>query len=209
MLVRHAPVSTVTAMFAGLLAHPGVEEVCELRGSFGFMAIHGGSLERGTDVIAAAAAERAGASLYAVRQPLDLTWHVPSIAFDPAVSPRLADFVAHVDVVVSVHGYGRAGMWTTLLVGGGNRPLAGRVASALGASMGDGFTALGDLHAIPAALRGVHPRNPVNLPRNGGVQLELPPRVRRGTDAPTYRPEYETAVVEALVRVASEVDVAR
>ena len=194
-------------MFADLLAHPGVEEACELRGRFGFMAIHGGSLERGTDVIAAAAAERAGASLYAVRQPLDLTWHVPSIAFDPAVSPRLRDFLAHVDTVVSVHGYGRVGMWTTLLVGGGNRPLAAEVASALRATLGEGFTAVDDLDAIPVALRGVHPRNPVNLPRGGGAQLELPPRVRRGTDAPTYRPEYEAAVVEALARVAVGADV--
>jgi phage replication-related protein YjqB (UPF0714/DUF867 family) len=190
-------------MFADLLDHPGVEEVCELRGRFGFLAIHGGSLERGTDVIAAAAAERAGASLYAVRQPLDLTWHVPSIAFDPAVSPRLRSFVAHVDTVVSVHGYGRAGMWTTLLVGGRNRPLAARVAAALRGTLGDGFTAVDDLDAIPPALRGVHPRNPVNLPAGGGAQLELPPRVRRGTDAPTYRPEYESAIVEALVGVAA------
>jgi phage replication-related protein YjqB (UPF0714/DUF867 family) len=27
-------------------------------------------------------------------------------------------------------------------------------------------------------LRGLHPANPVNRVRNGGVQLELPPRVR-------------------------------
>ena len=190
-------------MFADLLEHPGVEEACELRGRFGFLAIHGGSLERGTDLIAEAAAERAGASLYAVRQPLDLTWHVPSSAFDPAVSPRLRAFLDHVDTVVSVHGYGRAGMWTTLLVGGGNRPLAARVATALRGTLGDGFTAVDDLDAIPPALRGVHPRNPVNLPPGGGAQLELPPRVRRGTDAPTYRPEYEAAIVEALARVAA------
>lgn len=191
-------------MLADLLAHPGVEEVCELRGSFGFMAIHGGSLERGTDLIARAAAERSGASCYAVRQPSDLTWHVPSTAFDPAASPQLACFLAHVTTVVSVHGYGRVGMWTTLLVGGGNRALAGRVAAALRTTLGDGFTAVDDLDAIPSPLRGVHPRNPVNLPRSGGAQLELPPRVRRGTDAPTFRPEYEEAVVEALASVVEQ-----
>lgn len=27
-------------------------------------------------------------------------------------------------------------------------------------------------------LRGLHAANPVNLPRHGGVQIELPPRVR-------------------------------
>ena len=55
----------------------------ELRSRFGLMAFHGGNLERGTDVIAAAAAERAGASLYAVRQPPGLRWHMPSVAVRP------------------------------------------------------------------------------------------------------------------------------
>jgi phage replication-related protein YjqB (UPF0714/DUF867 family) len=189
-------------MLADLLGHPGVEEVTELRSRFGFLAIHGGSLEQGTDVVATAAAERARASLYAVRQPDDLNWHVPSTLFDPAVSPALAAFMDHVDAVVSIHGYGRAGMWTTLLVGGGNRLLAGRVAQTLRSTLGDGFTVLDDMDAIPQPLRGVHPRNPVNLPRRGGAQLELPPRVRPGTGAPTYRPEYEEAIVEALACVA-------
>ena len=36
--------------FAELLALPGVEEHCELRSTFGFMAYHGGALEEATDV---------------------------------------------------------------------------------------------------------------------------------------------------------------
>jgi phage replication-related protein YjqB (UPF0714/DUF867 family) len=35
-----------------------------------------------------------------------------------------------------------------------------------------------DLAAIPEPLRGQHRANPVNLPRQSGVQIELPPRVR-------------------------------
>ena len=35
-----------------------------------------------------------------------------------------------------------------------------------------------ELDDIPRELRGLHPDNPVNVPRRGGVQLELPPRVR-------------------------------
>jgi phage replication-related protein YjqB (UPF0714/DUF867 family) len=190
-------------MLADLLAHPGVEEVCELRGRFGLMAFHGGSLERGTDAIAEAAAERAAASFYAVRQPEDLTWHIPSVAFDPAASPALAGFVAHVDVVVAVHGYGREGMWTTLLVGGRNRPLAAALRAGLEVGLGRGFTVVDELDRIPERLRGQHPRNPVNLPQRAGAQLELPPRVRPGTGAPTYRPEYEAAVIDALVAVAT------
>jgi phage replication-related protein YjqB (UPF0714/DUF867 family) len=192
-------------MLADLLAHPGVEEVCELRGPFGLMAFHGGSLERGTDVVAEAAAERSDASLYVVRQPEDLTWHVPSVAFDPAASPALAAFLGHVEQVVAVHGYGRPDMFTTLLVGGRNRVLAARLRTALEAGLGAGFTVVDDLGRIPQALRGQHPRNPVNRPRLAGAQLELPPRVRPGTGAPTYRPAYEAAVVGALAAVANDI----
>ena len=189
-------------MLGELLDHPGVEELCELRSRFGVLAFHGGSLERGTDTIAVAAADRAGASLYVVRQPPDLRWHIPSIAFDPADSPKLAAFVDHVEVAVAVHGYGRVGMWTTLLLGGRNRVLAARLGTALRRRLGDDFTVVDELADIPEQLRGQHPRNPVNLPPAQGVQLELPPRVRSGTDVPTYQPAYEAAVVEALAEVA-------
>jgi phage replication-related protein YjqB (UPF0714/DUF867 family) len=189
-------------VLAALLATPGVEEVCRLHGRFGFMAYHGGNLERGTDVIARAAAERAGASFYAVLQPPDLRWHVPSVEYDPTHSRALAAFVAHVDTVVTIHGYGREGLWATLLVGGGNRPLATRLGRALRTELGDGFTVLDDLASIPRPLRGLHRRNPVNLPAGGGAQLELPPRVRAGTGVPTFEPAYEQAVVAALASVA-------
>jgi phage replication-related protein YjqB (UPF0714/DUF867 family) len=189
-------------MLDQLLAHPGVVEMCELRSRFGLMAFHGGNLERGTDIIAAAAAETAGASLYAVCQPTDLCWHIPSVAIDPAASPALARFLAHVETVVAVHGYGRAGLWTTLLLGGRNRVLAARLRAALERGLGDGFAVVDDLARIPDGLRGQHPRNPVNLPSAAGVQLELPPRVRPGTDAPTFRPAYVSAIVDALATVA-------
>ncbi|MEY2407214.1 MAG: hypothetical protein QOG39_2130, partial [Acidimicrobiaceae bacterium] len=34
----------MATVFSELLAHPGVEEVCELRSPFGVMAFHGGNL---------------------------------------------------------------------------------------------------------------------------------------------------------------------
>ena len=189
-------------MLEELLATPGVEEICELRSSFGILAFHGGNLERGTDDIATAAAEAAGASLYVIRQPPDLRWHLPSVEFQPERSAALASFVDHVEVAIAVHGYGRDGWWTTLLLGGQNRPLAARLATHLRAGLGDGFTIQDDLEAIPRELRGVNPRNPVNLVRGTGVQLELPPRVRRGNGAPTFLPAYEEAVIEAIAATA-------
>jgi len=164
-------------VFAELLAHPGVEEQVELRSTFGFLAFHGGSLERVTDEVAEAAAEQADASLYVVRQPEGFRWHVPSQLFDPAESRALAAFLEHVDVAVAVHGYGRAEHWTTLLLGGQNRPLATHVATHLRATLPE-YEMVDEVDRIPAALRGLHPENPVNLPARGGVQLELPPRVR-------------------------------
>jgi phage replication-related protein YjqB (UPF0714/DUF867 family) len=164
-------------MFARLLAHPGVRQELELRSTFGFLAFHGGSLERFTDRIAAAAAREAGASYYGVVQPPEFRWHIPSSRVDPASSDELAAFLDHVDVAVAVHGFGRAGLFTSLLVGGGNRALARHVGDGLRRHLGH-YDVVDDLDAVPADLRGLHPDNPVNRPADGGVQLELPPRVR-------------------------------
>jgi phage replication-related protein YjqB (UPF0714/DUF867 family) len=172
--------------FAELLDHDGVEEDVELRSRFGLMAFHGGNLEEGTDVIAAAVAEQAGASLYAVRQPIGLRWHLPSVEIGPADSRALAAFLEHVDVAIAVHGYYRQGWFTTLLLGGQHRSLAAHVGTHLRAAMPDDYLVIDELEQIPAELRGVHRANPVNLPRHGGVQLELPPRTRSRT-VPMWR----------------------
>lgn len=163
--------------FRDLLARSEVTEICALRSTFGVMAFHGGNLERMTDEIATVAAERAGASLYAVIQAEPLREHLPSIEVRPESSPALARFLAHVDVVIAIHGYGRQGMWTDLLLGGTNRNLASHLAGHLRERL-NGFNIVDDLDLIPAELRGMHGDNPVNGTVKGGVQLELPPRVR-------------------------------
>lgn len=193
-------------MFDELLAHPGVEEVSELGSTFGFMAYHGGSLEEVTDVVAREAAARSGASLYAVVQPPDFRWHIPSTAVRPEHSSALTAFLDHVDVVVTVHGYGRQDFWTTLLLGGRNRVLAEHLAGHLRTTLPE-YTVVTDLDDIPQALRGQHAENPVNLPRGGGVQLELPPRVRGRSpiwadwEGPGLVPHTE-ALIEGLAAAA-------
>jgi phage replication-related protein YjqB (UPF0714/DUF867 family) len=197
-------------MLRGLLESDGVREHVNLGSRVGFLALHGG-LERGTFEIAREASRRAGASLYAVVQPAGLRWHVPSAEYDPAESDALAQFVDHVDVAVSVHGYGGLrtsdDRWTTVLVGGSHRELAQRLATRLRAALPE-YTFLDDLDLIPETLRGVHGDNPVNRVRDGGVQFELPPRIRGygrwwddrdpGGPAPgTLRPHTE-ALVGAL-----------
>jgi phage replication-related protein YjqB (UPF0714/DUF867 family) len=192
--------------FADLLDHDGVEEDLVLRGRFGFMAFHGGNLEEGTDVIAAAAAEASGSSLYAVRQPVDLRWHIPSVEVIPDDSAALAEFLDHVDVVVAVHGYGRQDMWTTLLLGGRHRELAAHVAGHLRAAM-PGYTVVDALDDIPPELRGVHRANPVNRCAGGGVQLELPPRTRSRVPMWAHLPDTEPVphqqdVIQGLANAA-------
>jgi phage replication-related protein YjqB (UPF0714/DUF867 family) len=189
--------------FAELLATPGVDEVCDLRSRFGFMAYHGGALEEMTDVIARAAAERTGASYYGVHQPKGMERHIPSIRFDPALSEQLRSFVDHVHTVITIHGFGRRGYFTTLLVGGQNRDLAHHVGHRLRHHL-PAYEIATDLERIPKELQGLHPKNPVNLPTKQGVQIELPPRVRGTTpmfwdwEGPGLTPHTQ-ALVDGLV----------
>ena len=138
----------------------------------GFLALHGG-LEPGTEGIAAGAAAASSASSYIVTQPRTLGWHVPSHHIRPGQSPRLDDFLAHVEIVISVHGYFRPEWRDAVYVGGANRGLAASLAAQLRPRLPD-LSVVDDLARIPQGLRGVDPRNPVNGSRGGGVQLELP-----------------------------------
>jgi phage replication-related protein YjqB (UPF0714/DUF867 family) len=167
----------MTGTFAELLATPGVQEVCELRGRVGFMAYHGGALEEQTDVIASQAAQRSGASYYGVLQPDDVLWHIPSHKVSPSSSPLLKGFIDHVEVVITIHGFGRRHHFTSVLLGGQNRELADHIAGHLRPRLPE-YEVVTELEGIPKDLRGLHPDNPVNLPSKKGVQIELPPRIR-------------------------------
>jgi phage replication-related protein YjqB (UPF0714/DUF867 family) len=158
-----------------LLSEPGMIEEGELRSRFGFLAIHGGGLEEMTDVIAERAAKEADASVYLLRHPDRYPHHLPSALYHPGESPRLAEFLDHVDVAVSLHGYGRIGRATQMLAGGRNRALAAHLARHIRLT---GYQVVTDIDDIPPELRGLHPHNPVNRVREGGTQLELSPRVR-------------------------------
>jgi phage replication-related protein YjqB (UPF0714/DUF867 family) len=162
--------------WAELLAHPEVEERSHLAGPVGVMAFHGG-LEAGTAEIAEQAAEASGASLYVVRQPAPLRWHVPSHSVDPAGSVALCEWLAHVEVAVALHGYGRVRQPRRILLGGRNRAVAARLAECVAGRLPH-LAVVVDLDEIPVELRGLHWGNPVNRPRRAGVQVELPPSAR-------------------------------
>lgn len=171
---------SVAGVFDRLLQCTDVEEHVVLDGHVGFLALHGG-LEPGTEGIALAAARAARASAYVVTQPRSRGWHISSHRIDPARVPRLAAFLDHVDVVVSIHGYFRPERPDALLVGGRHRGLARDLAGRLRTVVPE-MPVVDDLAQIPPSMRGVDPRNPVNRTRGGGVQLELPHRAR--TDRP-------------------------
>ncbi len=169
-------------MLAELLATDGVVEHCELRSAaVGFLAIHGG-LEAATFEIAHAVARRSNASLYAVVQPPDLQWHVPSHRYRTELSAKLSAFCQHVDVSISLHGYGGIrdcdDRWTTVAIGGARRDLAHKIGVALSENFGERYRFVSDIVAVPSEYRGLHADNPVNQTRGGGVQIELPPRIR-------------------------------
>ena len=107
--------------------------------------------------------------------------------------------------MVAVHGYGRRARPTDILLGGGNRDLARDLAGHLRTHLPE-FEIIDELDAIPAEMRGVHPKNPVNRARRGGVQLELPPRARGASLDPADRGRPCTpapGVIEALAELAA------
>lgn len=190
-----------------LLTYDDVQEECVIRSQFGFMAFHGGALEEVTDVIASRAAERAGASYYGIQLPDNLEWHIPSHRVTADQSPALAEFLNHVNIVVTVHGFGRAGYFTSLLLGGRNRRLAAHLGDRLRHHL-PAYSILDDIDLIPGNLRGLHQDNPVNVVQHAGVQLELPPRVRGSSplwwdwEGPGLTPHTES-LIDALVECAT------
>lgn len=195
-------------VLAELLAREDVTEELVLRSRFGFMAYHGGTLEKATDVIARESAEQADASYYGVVQTADVPVHIPSTEVHPQDSHSLGRFLDHVDVVVTVHGYGRKRLMRTVLLGGRNRALAEHVAARARTALPD-YIFRTDLASIPKGLAGQDRRNPVNLPPMRGLQIELPPALRWHHDRKGWSDDGETGrapqvdtLIEVLARSA-------
>jgi phage replication-related protein YjqB (UPF0714/DUF867 family) len=210
---------------AELLTLPGVREECVLRSTVGFMALHGGSQDRGTHEIAGQAAARVGASYYAIIQPRRLRVHLTSRRHEPDHSDSLRAFLQHVEIAISVHGFGRDSFslnvdpargvliepYGPALRGSQTRPLRGIIVGGKNPELLEVARRL--LHDRFAGYRvadervqlGFHPDNPVNLPTAQGVQIELPPGLRGiGDFGEKLVPSEDgvvTEVIEALVEL--------
>jgi phage replication-related protein YjqB (UPF0714/DUF867 family) len=212
---------------AELLSMPGIKEERTLRSNVGFMALHGGSQDRGTDQIARWAADEAGASYYAIIQPPRLRVHLTSRLHNPDDSAHLRSFLEHVDVAISVHGFGRDGFafwidserglviepYGPAIRGQQKGPLRGIIVGGLNGPLVDAAGAIfekrfDDYHVADKRVRlGFHPDNPVNLPSAHGVQVELPPGLRGigdfGEILVSRQEPLVSEVVDALVELAS------
>ena len=164
-------------MATSLLETSDAYEELEIRSEVGLMAYHGGTLEKATDAIARETAELCGASYYGLIQTNDDPLHFPSTMLFEYASENLNIFFQHVRVVITIHGYGREHLFHSVLLGGRNRALASHLASFLKMALPD-YSFENDLEQIPKELRGLHPKNPVNIPALTGVQVELPPTLR-------------------------------
>jgi phage replication-related protein YjqB (UPF0714/DUF867 family) len=212
---------------AELLTLPGVKEECVLRSAVGFMALHGGSQDRGTHEIAGRAAERAGASYYAIVQPNGLRVHLTSRRHNPDHSARFRAFLHHVEIAISVHGFGRDGFdlrtdpvqglviepYGPALRGSQTGPLRGIIVGGNNVDLLETARRLlrdrfvGYRVADERIRLGYDPNNPVNLPSAQGVQIELPPGLRGIGDLGERLVPSEdgivTEVIAALVELAN------
>ncbi|MFE0347070.1 poly-gamma-glutamate hydrolase family protein [Streptomyces griseoluteus] len=164
-----------------------------LAGPIGLLALHGG-VEGGTAELAREVATRTGATLLTFTQPTGPPQHIPSIRMSPCTP--LTTFLTHATLTISLHGHSRRSAPRTIYVGGSNRPAARVLATALA---GSPFIPITTLSGIPHPLRGLHPDNPVNGTRDGGVQLELPVLARTTHPVPTDPEIPPREVVDRLV----------
>ncbi|WP_225095117.1 poly-gamma-glutamate hydrolase family protein [Streptomyces sp. CoH27] len=164
------------------------------RGDIGLLALHG-SGEGGTAQLAGSVARRCGVTSLVFTQPdTAVPVHLPSPRMAVDHCALLHEFRSRVSLTVSLHGHLRQEAWHTLFLGGANRAASLVLAREL-AVLEPRFRIVTDLEEIPAGLRGLHARNPVNLTRLAGVQVELPLPART-TGASDDPPQ---AVVDAFV----------
>ena len=137
-------------------------EINQRNSSVVVLAIHGGAIEPGTDVLARAVAGESF-SFYAFRS-LDPTkgrlHHVTSHRFD---EPQCLALVKRSRIALSIHGHDGAPPW--VFPGGRNAAFRKVVMDAL-------ITKEVPVRFSPR-LMGLHPRNVVNLPEAAGVQIEF------------------------------------
>ncbi|MFG2602837.1 poly-gamma-glutamate hydrolase family protein [Streptomyces sp. NPDC048514] len=167
----------------------------------GLLALHG-SNEGGTAELADLVARRCRATSLVFTQPgARRPVHIPSPLMAADHCALLRRFLDRVSLTVSLHGHMRPQAPHSLFLGGRNRAAALVLAEELHA-LAPRFRVVTDLAQVPAGLRGLHPRNPVNLTRLGGVQVELPLPARTTGTADTPPQPVVDALAAGVLRLA-------
>lgn len=173
-------------------------EVYDRGSAITIFAIHGGDLETATSRVARHLAGK-DLNLYLFNgwhgESGDL--HVTAARFDDPDALRMASAAT---LGVSIHAQADRGTW--ICVGGSNTAAAGLVARRLLAA---GFAAETPCRRLP----GTSPRNIVNRPSSGGVQLELTLRLlerleRSGEELSRFSEAVRQAALESLPKLTQQ-----
>lgn len=192
---------------AELISHRDVVEYSIVQGKLGVMAIHGGNIERGTEQIAHYVATHSDSSLYVIspRTPKrDWSFHISSNKVNVRESEKLLQFFNHVSTVITIHGH--VMKKDVICVGGLNDFLRKKVVETLGEDF-DVVDATED-GGVYRNFSARNPRNIANLPRQKGVQMEIPLSLRKVFEHRPYdeMPTKETELLALkLIRVIKDV----
>ena len=162
-------------------AEPGdrIREYACVRGPVAVFALHGGGIEPGTEQVARYLAENTDATVYIFsgrRGSANRKLRIPSYRSLRKGSRLLAEVLARVRVAISIHGHGRP--TPDIYLGGSNDRLIERTHDLLEAHLPK-YRVVSDPSSMERAYRANDSRNIVNVPRFGGVQLELPASLRQ------------------------------
>ena len=179
-----------------------VQEYLRLEGPLGLIALHGGGIEPGTEEIARFVAYHSGASLYVYagrRSGGNLSLHRPSHDGKAEKRTLFVEFLNHVKAAISIHGHGRG--QDRVYVGGLHQSMVQRFVGLVRPALFE-YEWIANPKIIPLGLRGQSPNNVVNLPPHGGMQLELPLKLRqtrRAPDGKGYEPAGDALLLSRLL----------
>jgi phage replication-related protein YjqB (UPF0714/DUF867 family) len=161
------------------------ESISNVEKPIAVLAYHAGT-EKGTGEIAKGVKE---ASQYIANNP---NKRVASTRVTPTHSEHLTRIRKYAKTAISIHGHDAKGTYNrqgseidkskTVYVTGGNRDLADKVARQLKSRFGDMYHVETNLKHTPKQLQGKSKYNIVNRFENKGVQVELPPELRKNEE---------------------------
>jgi len=168
----------------------GKETAEHKEGDIAVLAYHA-KTEEGTGDVAEDISKNSNASLYVFEGK-----RVPSTKITPTNSEDLNRMVQEKRTAVSMHAYHKQGNYEkqgkkydykdTVFVSGQNSELAKKIATELEDSLGHEYHIETNPDYIPAHLKGMSKHNIANKFKEGGVQVEMPRKLRESEEQRKY-----------------------